>query len=702
MEYKKLFTPMNIGKCEIKNRIVMPPMLMGFANLDGTPTEKLMDYYEERAKGGTGLIMTEITRVNDMHGAAAFAQLAMSHDYNIEPMREFAERIHKHGAKLFVQLHHPGRQNVGLMVDMVPMCIACTRVCKSFPKLLYKIAPGIGKKMIEKKITFAAVAPSKCEPSYFADSRVRALRHGEIKKIVKQFIDAAVRCRKAGVDGVELHGTHGYLIQQFLSPNTNWRTDEYGGSFENRLRFLKEIIDGIRAECGDYPIIVRLSVDECYDKIGKDGKGYGLEEGIKYAKAIEAMGVDALDISSAGYDTFNYWLEPTSFDCGWRKYMAAAVKKEVKIPVLAANLIRSPEQAEKQLQEGIQDFVSLGRPHIADPHWAQKAQSGHPEDIKRCICCLYCIESMQENAFIGDHGYCSVNPTVGSEREFENLPKDGNGRSIVIVGAGVAGLTAAEMLARRGFKVVVLEESSEVGGQIQLANKPPKKEKLGWCAQDIKTNAVKSGAKIILNTKANYDLVASYNPYAVIIATGATAVRPKSIEGSDLPNVYTTTQVLSGEKKLNGKNVVIVGSGMTGLETAEILVENKNKVTIVEMASSIAPNTWFQHTDDVLPKLDKFGTKYITSHKLNSIDEKGITIQPVKIGKNKKPVCIGDAKHYDFDAVILSLGARPVNALAQEFEGKFDNLYVIGDAKRIGRIADATAAGYDVAVHKIK
>ena len=355
---------MKIGNCEIKNRIVMPPMLMGFGQFDGRTTEQMMDYYEERAKGGTGLIMTEITRVNDVHGAAAFAQLGVSHDYQIDGLREFANRIHKHGAKLFVQLHHPGRQNVGLAIGTVPFCIAATRVCKKFPKMLFSIAPKIAPFMSKHNIALSSVSASKCEPSYFAGGHVRALRKSEVKKLIRQFIDGAVRCKKAGVDGVELHGTHGYLIQQFLSPNTNHRTDEYGGSFENRLRFIREIIEGIRKECGDYPIVVRLTIDEFYDKIGKPGKGYTIEEGVKYAKAIADMGVDAIDVSSAAYDTFNYWLEPTSFDLGWRKYLAAEVKKVVNIPVMAANLIRTPEQAEQQLEEGTQDFVCLGRSQI--------------------------------------------------------------------------------------------------------------------------------------------------------------------------------------------------------------------------------------------------------------------------------------------------------------------------------------------------
>ncbi len=699
MEYKMLFSPIKIGSCEIKNRIVMSPMLMGFAQLDGCVTEQLMDYYEERAKGGTGLIITEITRVNDKHGAAAFAQLGVSHDYQIEGLKQFAERIHKHGAKLFVQLHHPGRQNVGLAVGTVPLCIACTRVCKSFPKLLFKVAPTAGKVLIEKNLTKASVAPSACEPSYFAGGRVRALRHSEIKQLIRQFVDGAVRCKKAGVDGVELHGTHGYLIQQFLSPNTNQRTDEYGGSFENRLRFIKEIIDGIRAECGDYPIIVRLSLDEFYDKIGKPGVGYDFKEGLKYAKAIASFGVDAIDVSSAAYDTFNYWLEPTSFDLGWRKYLAAAVKKEVKIPVLAANLIRTPEQAEQQLEEGTQDMVSLGRPHIADPHFANKSLEGRENEIKRCICCLNCIESMQDNAYIGDHGYCAVNPTVGRETEVASLPKDGNGRTVVIVGAGVAGLTAAEFAGRRGFKPIVLEKEDKLGGQINLATAPPKKEKLAWCIEDMAVNAKKYGAEILTGVEATEEKIAEYSPYAVIVATGAHAVKPKSIAGSDGENVYTTTQILTGEVALNGKRVVIVGSGMTGLETAEYLAAQGNKLTVVEMAPEIAPGTWFQHVDDAMARLSGHA-EFLKNRKLSSIDADGVNLQPV-VWKGKKCKDKGEAEHLSADAVVLSLGAKSENALAKSLEGKYDKLFVIGDAAHVGRIAAATAAAYDVAVHKL-
>ena len=713
MKYEKLFTPMNIGGCEIKNRIVMSPMLMGFGQFDGCTTEMLMDYYEERAKGGTGLIITEITRINDVHGSAAFAQLGMSHDYQIEGMRELADRIHRHGAKLFVQLHHPGRQNVGLAIGTVPMCIASTRVWKGFPKALFSLAPKIAPTLAKHNIALSSVSASKCEPAYFAGGRVRALRKSEIKKLVRQFVDGAVRCKKAGVDGVELHGTHGYLIQQFLSPNTNQRTDEYGGSFENRLRFLREIIEGIRKECGDYPIIVRLTIDEFYDKIGKAGKGYDMETGVKYAKAIAEMGVDALDVSSAGYDTFNYWLEPTSFELGWRKYLAEEVKKVVDIPVIAANLIRSPEQAEKQLQEGVQDFVSLGRPHIADPHWAEKAQCGKSDKIKRCICCLYCIQSMQDNAYVGDHGYCSVNPTVGKEREFSALEKDGNGRVVVIVGGGIGGLMSAEILGKRGFKPVVLERENQVGGQVYLASLPPQKEKIRWAIEDALTGAQLNGAEIRLGVNATPEIIDSFNPYAVIIATGADAVKPRSVVGAEGENVFTTTDVLTGKSGLQGKKVVVVGSGMTGLETAHYLANCGNKVTIVEMMGDIAPGVWFQHKDDVMPKLNRKGTEYYTAHKLVSIDDGGVNVCPVEYVNNKnyskekkagKPAqkkvatTCGETFHIDCDAVVLSLGVKSNNGLSKALDGKYDGrVFTIGDAVKSGRIADATSMAYKVA-----
>lgn len=685
MQYEMLFSPLNIGQVTIKNRVVMAPMLMGFGTFDGAPTHRLMDYYEERAKGGAGLIITEITRVDDKNGAAAFSQLGMSKDYQIAPMKEMVDRIHKHGAKIFVQLHHPGRQNMGLLVGTVPLSIFLERFLPYYSKMLYKIVPA-GKLLLKYHLVPRVLSPSKCERSYFSDGINRTMRKGEIEKLIGQFANAAQRAKKSGADGVELHAAHGYLIQQFLSPITNKRNDEYGGSLENRMRFLTEIIRRIRRKCGsDFPIVVRLSVDECYDKIGKPGKGYGLDEGIQIAKLLEQKGIDAIDISSAAYDTFNYWLEPPSFECGWRAYMAKAVKSEVSIPVIAANLIRSPEQAEKQLQDCTQDFISLGRPMLSDPYWVKKVSDGNEKSVKRCICCLYCIESMHSNAFKGSHGRCSVNPTLG--RENEQLKINGKGKTVVIAGAGPGGLTAAEMLAKRGFETIVLEQSSKVGGQIMLAENIPYKEKILWCVEDLYHAAVAAGAQIKLNTKADKESIAGYAPYAVIIATGGNAIKPKTIQGVGLPNVCTVTEVLNGKVIITGKQVAVIGSGMTGLETAELLAQQGNKVYVVEMAKSIAPGTWMQHRDDILPRLEEKGVEVLTSKKLAAIHRNFITLETTGFQK--------DQSQLQCEQVVLSIGVSSQNSLYQELSLVYKNLLLIGDACKTGRIADATASAYE-------
>lgn len=688
MSYDMLFSPMKIGNVEIKNRIVMAPMCMGFGQYNGCATETMMDYYEERAKGGVGLIFTEITRINDITGASSFGQLGMSHDYQIPALREMADRIHKHNCKIMVELHHPGRQNLGLMIGTVPICnIGSKLMGNLYTKILTQAVIPQGKKLQDKHIVPRTVAPSKCERSKMSDSVNRELSANEIKRIICQFIEGAVRVKKAGCDGVELHAAHGYLIQQFLSPNTNKRTDQYGGSLENRMRFLLEIIDGIRLNCGkDFPIVVRLTVDEMYSEIGQNGKGYNLEEGIKMAKILSDKGIDAIDVSSAAYDTFNYWLEPTTFTPGWRKYLASEVKKVVDIPVIAANLIRSPKQAEMQLEEGTQDFISLGRPLIADPHWPNKVKSGNENLIKRCVCCLYCFESMMKGAYKYTHGNCSVNPFVG--RENVSLKQNGNGRKVLIIGAGCAGLTAAELLSKRGFDVTVLEKESKQGGQLNLASKPPHKEKINWVCEDLLSNAINNGAKVLFDIKADKNIIASYSPEIVITATGGNAIHPKSFNGD---NVVTVTQILNGSIDISNKKVAVIGSGMTGLETSELLVAKGNKVTVVEMADKIAPSAWFQQLDDALPVLEKAGTEFLTSHKLLSVSSSGIELENLK---EKKAVAI------NVDLVVLSLGVRSDNSLYNDIKNSDSyKVYNIGDSKKIGRIANATESAYQLVMN---
>ncbi|MDR3215943.1 MAG: FAD-dependent oxidoreductase [Clostridiaceae bacterium] len=698
MTYNHLFSEGKIGKLTLKNRVVMAPMCLGTGQLDGTPSEKMLDYYEARAKGGAGLIITEITRVDDRTGASTFVQLAASRDYHTAPLGELAERVHRHGSKIFVQLHHPGRQNVGLMVDMIPMCVAADKLLKGkFKDILLKIMPA-AKILLKRNMVLSSVAPSKCPPAYFAEGRVRALRKGEIKKLIGEFVDAAERVKNSGCDGVELHAAHGYLLQQFLSPYTNKRKDNYGGSLDNRMRFITEIMAGIKERCGkDFPLIVRLSVDEMYDKIDKKGTGYSLEEGILAAKILERAGADAIDVSCAGYDTMNYWLEPVSFEPGWRKNLAAAVKKAVKIPVIAANLIRSPQQAEEQIKSGIQDFAALGRPFLADPEWVNKAEAGEPSSIKRCFMCLHCFESMQHNAYKLTNGGCAANPSLGAEKERASLEKNGNGATVAIVGGGPAGLTAAEILSERGYKAVLFEKEARLGGQVYLASRPPQKDKTLWCIDDLTAACAKNGVDIRLGTVADKETLAALSPYAVIIASGGNTVRPAAIAGANGDNVYAASDVFNGAVSFEGKKIVIAGSGMTGLETAETLAKN-NKLAVVEMADTVAPGTWLQHVDDILPKLKADGVKFLTSKRLMSIDAGGVTLQDTRTKKTQTLSC---------DAVVLALGVKPEHALYDELaadgaysaDGSKDGkilLYKIGDADASGNIACATSSAYNL------
>ena len=598
MGYETLFSPMKIGKIEIKNRIVMTAMGVDVSDHDGTANEKTVAYYQERAKGGVGLIITEYTRVNEKDGVVAPGQLSMSADRYIKPFRKAVDAVHDEGAKLFVQLHHPGRQNVVPLPTFWSMNEKLAKIIPGYWKMFFSI---IGKanpesmsdpKMIRmmnkymKPLRAPSNVPAGLGLSVFGNQKIKPFATEEIHTLVGQFIKAAKRVQKTGADGVELHAGHGYLLNQFLSPYTNIRTDEYGGSFENRLRIMKELIEGIHRECGtDFPISVRLTVDEFYEKIGYPEMGLHLEDGVKIARALEAYGADAINVTVGNSDTQFMITEPISFQPGWRKYLSKAVKGAVHIPIISVGVIRTPKQAEEQLTEGVQDFIGLARPLLADPDWAVKARKGDARSIQRCIGCLYCMESYENNISKGLPVTCAINPRACQETRYAKVGmEDGRGRKIVIVGAGPAGLTAARELAARKFKVTVFEKESVPGGQLQLANKPPLKEKMGWCFEDLEYRAKKSGAEILYNTIATRRLVKTRHPYAVIIAAGASAFKP-GIPGAKENYVTTVTPILKGDLKYENRSIAVVGSGMTGIETAELLVEQGNKVTIIETVS---------------------------------------------------------------------------------------------------------------------
>jgi 2,4-dienoyl-CoA reductase-like NADH-dependent reductase (Old Yellow Enzyme family)/thioredoxin reductase len=693
MKYPHLFSEGVIGKVNIRNRTVMAPMGTGMANYDGTPSEQIINYYEQRARSGLGLLITEITRVNTLHGASMPRQLSMAYNRHIAPFAAMVERVHAHGTKVFCQLHHPGRQGLSLMGMTALQTELFGRLWPGMYKHLPQLFQALGKFpavidwMVKSLRWPAVVAPSKV-PSRLYNQRTRSLRRWEVKSLEQDFIHAARRVQLAGGDGVELHGTHGYIIQQFLSSQTNLRSDEYGGSLENRMRFLLNIINGIRSECGnDFPVIVRLSVDEFCRSIGEPGQGIELEEGVEIAQRLERAGINAIDVSSGSYETMNCWVEPMSFEGGWRKYLARAVKEAVSIPVIAANLIRSPEQAEAQIAEGTQDFVALGRPFLADPAWTAKAMEGRAEETIRCISCLRCIESLFTNAAIGLPLECAVNPRLGRERETAEPRINGDGRTVAVIGAGPAGLASAEVLASRGFKVVVFERSGFAGGQLKLAGVPPKKDKIDWCIQDLEGAARRKGVEIRFDIDATVAVLEAINPYAVIVATGAHPVVP-DIPGVQQENAFTVNEILEGKVKLQGKTVAVIGSGLTGLETSEKLTEDGNRLLVVEMLEEIGPGAYFQNLYDVLGRLKENRPEFLTSHKLVEIREGDIVMEHVKTGRRVTR---------QVDAVVLSVGVKSDDLPAREMKNRFPRVLVIGDAKQPGRIHNAVRDGFDTA-----
>jgi 2,4-dienoyl-CoA reductase-like NADH-dependent reductase (Old Yellow Enzyme family)/thioredoxin reductase len=651
--YEKLFSEGRIGTVTLRNRLVMSPMGIGLANLDGTPTQEMIDYYTARADGGAGLIIPEITRVNDVHGAGMLRQLSVTKDSHIEPLSRLATAIHDHGSKVFIQLHHPGRETVSALLGGAPVVSASDIPCK----------------LVQQK--------------------TRALTTDEVKELVGQFVAGAVRVQKAGCDGVELHCAHGYLLQQFLSPYTNKRTDEYGGSFENRLRIVTEIIAGIRKECGpDFPLGVRLSVEEFLDKTGVTEDYIHIQDGVKIAMVLEAQGIDFLDVSVGLYETGMTCVEPISFPQGWRHDIIKAVKDHVTIPVIGVSCIREPAVAEKFLDEGVEDFVSMGRTWLADEQWGTKVREGREKELRKCINCLRCFESLNEYSPLGLPAECALNPRLARERKYGALPYDPAHHSVVIVGGGPSGMIAAETLAQRGCKVTLLDRGSTLGGTVNLAKAPPLKERMEWVMDYYRAMFEKLGVEVRLNTEVTADLVASLKPDAVIVGTGSKSVIPAKIPGVNGSNVYTVEQVLTGSADLSGKNVTVIGAGITGIETAEFLAARKCKVTVADLLDQVAPNANHTNVADICGRLKQYGVTYCLGHALKEIREGSIVLE--KQSDHTETTV-------NTDAVVLSLGFRPDNALAEELKSRGLQVVTVGSAVRDGTIAPATRSGYEAA-----
>ncbi len=644
LKYPRLFEPGMIGRLQIKNRIVLPPCTTNFAGPTGEPTDRLIKYYAERARGGAGLIIIENTQVKYPEGKNVSCQLRLDNDKYVAGYQELAEAIHLYGARVFQQVHHAGRQ-------------------------------------VHNTEGVQPVAPSAI-PCGFLQIPVRELTSDEIWDLVERFSETALRVKKAGMDGVEFHGAHGYLLGEFMSPHTNQRTDEWGGTFERRMKFFTEIVKRTRQKVGpSFPLCLRYSADEFVPG------GLTLEDGKKIAMLAQSCGIDVLHVSAGIYESMHTLLEPMRFKEGWRTYIAAAIKEVVSIPVITVGQIKTPAFAEKTLAEEAADFVALGRPLIADPQWPCKAREGRPEDIRKCISC--------NTGCIGGHVFqelymrCTVNPVVGHEREdgWVHLRPATVKKRVMVAGGGPGGMEAALVAAWRGHSVTLFEKERDLGGQLRAAAVCPGRDKLGYILEYYLPQLKKAGVKLELGQEVDGKLVKEVRPDVLIVATGAEPLVP-GIPCASGKNILTYRDVLVSKADVPGASVVVAGGGTVGCELSLYLAERQKKVTIVEMLEELArdeePITRFDLLVNLLPEA---GVKAVTGRIITEINNKGVTAVDH----------YGRKTFIEADSVVIAMGTTPHETLSSEATGTVPEVYVIGDCARPRKVINAVYEGSAVA-----
>lgn len=637
--FENIFKPGKIGNLDIKNRLVVPPMLTEYADESGNLTERYIRYYEEKAKGGFGLIIAEDNAVEKR--GAGFTKLAgLWDDSQIEKHKEFTDRIKIYGTKIFVQIYHAGREASQNIIGIQP------------------------------------VAPSPIhDPAIFEVPHELSIE--EVIELEDKFVDSIVRAQKSGYDGIELHGAHGYLINQFVSPFSNKRTDIYGGNLMNRLRFPLNIIKKAYNKVGkDFVITYRISADEFVEG------GLTIEDSKIIVPILESAGIKAIHVSGGVYKTGHLPSAPYQATTALFSDLAKEIKKVVNIPVIAVNKINTPFVAESILKQEKADFVSIGRASIADPEFPNKVLEGRLDDIIPCIACDQGCQGMIAKQ---EPVSCLVNPRTGREGIYD-LNKVENSKKVMVIGGGLAGMQAAIIAATKGHNVEIFEKNDRLGGQWLLAAIPPGKEIFNSFIIYLKDQLKKLNIKINLNTFVTKELIKLYNPDHIILSTGASPISVpfKGIEKNK--NIVQANDILAG-KIQPGKNVAIIGGGLVGVETAEHLAVHGSKVTVIEMKETHLEEMAGIPKVFMMESLEHNKVKIKLGTKLEEIKENSILL-------NKN----GSIKELEIDQLILAIGSKPNNSLEEWLKDNY-KYTKIGDAKAVIDGIEAVKSGYEAALN---
>lgn len=638
-DFPKLFEPGWIGNVRLKNRVIKAPQHTGLANPDGSVTDRMLRHYKDVASGGVSMVIVEYAWIDNDASRASPCQLGIASVDHIPGLSLLAQTIQANGAKAAIQISHAGRQRFTLARPKAPSTVPWEEI-------------------------YAVGCPAP-----------DVLTFEEILQIVKSFGQAAKRAQIADFDMVEIHACHGYLISNFLSPRTNKRTDWYGGSLENRMRFLLEVIAEIKCQVGpDYPVSVRVSGTDY------EPDGTTIEETIELSKHLERLGVAAIHMSGGNHHQTIHEVSPMGMSLAHNVWAAEAVKKEIKIPVIASGSINLPELAESILADGKGDLIGLGRPLWADPEWPLKAMEGRPEDIRPCIRCNDgCLAR-------GDHEgktiSCSVNVAVCREEEFK-ITKAPRSRNVAIIGSGPAGMEAARVCGLKGHNVT-LYEKGELGGALLEASIPDfKAPDLKPLVDYFRTQIKKLKIKVI-NEEATSKTIKNGGFDAVIVAAGATALGLEDVHGITHPKVTGASQVLHGKAKL-GQKIAVIGGGVVGAEVGLFLAEQGKKVVFVEMLDTFMNNITF---DEKLVYEERFKNLDVSiqiGKRLESVSDKGITVVDR----------YGARTTISADTVVLAAGFKPKRDLIDSLrEVPKLQVFEVGDCVRPRKIFDAIHDGH--------